>query len=52
MKRLTFFTLLLVVLNAAAQTETDIRKHYTDVNKKLLNPLNRVLKDHYTTTSG
>ena len=35
MKRLTFFTLLLVVLNAAAQTETDIRKHYTDVNKKI-----------------
>ena len=35
MKRLTFFTLHLVVLNAAAQTETDIRKHYTDVNKKI-----------------
>lgn len=35
MKRLSFFTLLLIALNSAAQTETDIRNHYTDVNKKI-----------------
>lgn len=35
MKQAIFFALLLLSFSAAAQTETDIRKHYTEVNKQI-----------------
>jgi hypothetical protein len=35
MKRLVSFVLLLITLCSAAQTETIIRNHYTEVNKKI-----------------
>jgi hypothetical protein len=35
MKRLASFMLLLITLSSAAQTETTIRNHYTEVNKKI-----------------
>jgi hypothetical protein len=35
MKRFIFLALLFITLRSVAQTETDIRKHYNEVNKKI-----------------
>jgi hypothetical protein len=35
MKQFFLFTLLLLSLSCAAQTETEIRNHYTEINKKI-----------------
>jgi hypothetical protein len=35
MKRFIFFALLFIAFSSSAQTEADIRKHYTEVNKKI-----------------
>jgi hypothetical protein len=35
MKRFIFFALPLIALSSSAQTEADIRKHYTEVNKQI-----------------
>jgi hypothetical protein len=35
MKKITFFFLLFISFCCAAQTETDIRNHYTEVNKQI-----------------